>query len=54
MKQLEIALAEEIAADTCKTIEDAKALARLVVGSVADKVLRGSTLPVLVKRPRDK
>lgn len=26
---------------------------RLIVGSIADKVLRGSHIPVLVKRPRD-
>jgi len=30
-----------------------RGLSRLVMGSVADKVIRGTTLPVLVQRPRD-
>jgi len=31
-----------------------RGLTRMVLGSVADKIVRGSTLPVLVYRPKDK
>jgi nucleotide-binding universal stress UspA family protein len=44
--------AAETTADLVALTTRGRGASRLIVGSIADKVLRGSNLPVLIKRPR--
>jgi len=44
--------AAQTAADLVALTTRGRGASRLIVGSTADKVLRGSNLPVLIKRPR--
>jgi nucleotide-binding universal stress UspA family protein len=44
--------AAQTAADLVALTTRGRGASRLIVGSIADKVLRGSDLPVLIKRPR--
>jgi nucleotide-binding universal stress UspA family protein len=44
--------AEQTAADLVALTTHGRGASRLILGSIADKVLRGSNLPVLIKRPR--
>jgi len=45
--------AAQTSADLVALTTRGRGASRLIVGSTADKILRGSTLPVLVNRPRD-
>jgi nucleotide-binding universal stress UspA family protein len=47
-----LALADEVHADAVALTTHGRGMSRLLVGSVADKVLRGTTVPLLLFRPR--